>query len=169
MSYEDIRYNEDKQKLVNEFDHNFVFKPTINHEVVEYSVSTKECPTIDAMRQKLSYFLHKFKNSEKMQKWVERTVGRRILYCPTSKTWHIIVFINKEEMNCTELGEFFDWAKEIGFQTAHRLRSVSGEAYDELQAEADGCIAVLEQNFTDVEYEEKNMHLVANLLSKITH
>ena len=167
MSYEDEYPN--NSELVKELEHDTKFKPTISHEVIEYTVDTGECPTIDSMRQKLSYFLHKFKNSEKMQKWVERTVGRRILYCPTSKAWHVIVFINKDEMNCTQLGEYFDWAKEIGFQTAHRLRSSSGEAYDELQAEADGCIAVLQQNFTDQEYQQKNVCIVANLLAKITH
>lgn len=166
MSYEDLQEHYD---YLHELQQNEQFKPNSQHEVIEYSVATSECPTIDAMRKGLYEFLERFRKDHKPEQWNSRVIARRILFCPNSNTWHIIVFLDKRDLTAAKLGAFFDWTKSIGFETAHRLRSSSGEAYDELRAEAEGCIAVIEQKFNDQEFEEKNISIVANLLAKLTH
>tara|TARA_B100001939_G_scaffold331251_1_gene329084 strand:- start:570 stop:1055 length:486 start_codon:yes stop_codon:yes gene_type:complete len=145
------------------------FMATEKHEVIEYGVPVFDYPTIDSVRSTLGKYIEEFKHTERMQEWVKRTVGRRILFCPTHKCWHVIVIMEKRGLNAAQLGSYFDWSNEVGFKSAFRIRSTQGNFYNELQAEADGCIKVLEQNFNEVEWEHYNMEVVSNLLSKITH
>ena len=111
----------------------------------------------------------RFKDTERMKEYCQRTIGRRILFCPTYNIWHIVGVFDTAGINQSQLGGYFDWANSIGFKTAFHIRTTRGDFYNELQAEADGCIKIIEQRFNDEQWDEFNMDAVSDLLSKIVH
>ena len=117
MSYEDINYIKENFK---ELAPDRKFMATERHEVIEYGVPVLDYPTIDSVRERLSEFIEEFKKTERMQEWVKRTVGRRILFCPKHKCWHVIVVVERHGLNQAQIGSYFDWTKKSALKQVLR-------------------------------------------------
>jgi len=142
------------------------FKPS--KVVVETHVSTSECPTIDSIKEKLATFKYQKKPENHYTAFL---MSRRILFCPSKNTWVMILFLEdtKDGSAYDAITEHFSDLSERVFNTSTFVRMTSAESYDELQAEANGCLRVLDKNFTDENWQHFNIEAVTSLLSKIIH
>jgi len=136
--------------------------------VVETLVSTKECPTIDSVKQKLECLKDKVVSESDYLSLIK---SRRILFCPNTEKWHMITTIedNNSKSAFNALTTHFSNVNERVFMTSTLIAITDAALYDDLQAEADGCLRVLDKNFTDEEWRHYNIDVVTTLLSKIVH
>ena len=165
--YEDVTSESVKagENYVKEAIENLPLFADERHSVIEYLIDLEECSSIQALKQKLKLFLAKFQADARMGDWIQRVKARRFLFCPNWSKWHVIVVVDTTGFSQAQIGSYFDFCAEIGFDTAKHIKTTAGISFVESAAEAQGCIRVLDQNFNDHQYKEYNLDRVAKYLA----